>query len=150
MAEFHVSNADFVQTIHKSFLRQGLMRLFGAALDVVQPGHVSIILPFNEGLTQQHGFFHAGAITSIVDSACGYAALTLMPPGTEVLTIEYKVNFVTPASAAYVVAHGRVLKPGRTITVCQGEVVAVKDGMEKLCATMLATMISRQEAHVDG
>lgn len=146
MTEFHVSNADFVQTIRASFHRQGLMRLLGAALDVVQPGHVRITLPFNDVLTQQHGFFHAGAITSIVDSACEYAALTLMPPSSEVLTIEYKVNFVAPASGEFVVAHGRVLKSGRTVTVCQGEVVAVKDGMEKLCATMLATMISRQEA----
>jgi uncharacterized protein (TIGR00369 family) len=145
MTEFHVSNADFIQTIHTSFHKQGLMRLFGAALDVVKPGHVSITLPFNDGLTQQHGFYHAGAITSIVDSACGYAALTLMPAGFEVLTIEYKVNFLAPVDGELVVAHGRVVKPGRTITVCQGEVVAVKDGIEKLCATMLTTMISRQE-----
>ncbi len=145
MTTFRVSNADFIQTIHTSFHKQGLMRLLGAVLDVVEPGHVSITLPFNDDLTQQHGFFHAGAITSIVDSACGYAALTLMPADFEVLTIEYKVNFLAPASGETLVAHGRVVKSGRTITVCQGEVVAVKDGQEKLCATMLTTMISRQD-----
>ncbi len=146
MSEFRASNADFVQTVRTSFDKQGLMHLFGATLDVVQPGQVSITMPFNGGLTQQHGFFHAGAVTSIVDSACGYAALTLMPAGSEVLTIEYKVNFLAPASGEYLVARGRVLKPGRTVTVCLGEVVAVKDGNEKLCATMLATMINRQDA----
>ncbi|MDQ6659342.1 MAG: PaaI family thioesterase [Chloroflexota bacterium] len=146
MSEFRASNADFVQTVRTSFDKQGLMHLFGATLDVVQPGQVSITMPFNGGLTQQHGFFHAGAVTSIVDSACGYAALTLLPAGSEVLTIEYKVNFLAPASGEYLVARGRVLKPGRTVTVCLGEVVAVKDGNEKLCATMLATMINRQDA----
>lgn len=143
MSDFHTPNADFVQTVRDSFYKQGLMRLLGATLDVVEPGHVSIRMPFSESLTQQHGYFHAGTVTSIVDSACGYAALTLMPASAEVLTVEFKVNFMAPASGEIVIAHGRVLKPGRTITVCMGEVLAVKDGVEKLCATMLATMISR-------
>ena len=145
MAEFHTANADFAATVRKSFDRQGLMRLLGATLEDVQPGHVTITLPYKEGLTQQHSYFHAGAITSIVDSACGYAALTLMPSDTEVLTIEYKVNFMAPAKGEYAIAHGRVLKPGRTITVCQGDVIMVNEGVEKLCATMLTTMISQQE-----
>lgn len=143
MSDFHIPNANFVQTVRDSFRKQGLMRLLGATLDVVEPGYVSIRMPFSERLTQQHGYFHAGTVTSIVDSACGYAALTLMPPNTEVLTVEFKVNFMAPANGDFVIAHGRVLKPGRTITVCIGEVLAVKDGVEKLCATMLATMISR-------
>jgi uncharacterized protein (TIGR00369 family) len=145
MSEFRALNDDFAGSVHRSFERQGLMRLLGATLEDVQPGYVNILLPFKEGLTQQHSYFHAGAITSVVDSACGYAALTLMPPDTEVLTIEYKVNFVAPARGEFAIARGRVLKPGRTITVCQGEVIVVQDGVEKLCATMLATMISRQE-----
>jgi uncharacterized protein (TIGR00369 family) len=92
-------------------------------------------MPFTDGLTQRHGFFHAGALTSIVDSACDYAALTLMPAGFEVLTIEYKINFLAPASGTSTIVHGRVLKPGRTVMVCQGEVVTVNDRREKLCAT---------------
>ncbi len=143
MAEFQIANANFAQTVSESFYKQGLMQHLGAKLDSVEPGYVRIVMPYSENLTQQHSFFHAGAVTSIVDSACGYAALTLMPAGAEVLTIEFKVNFVAPANGEYVIAHGRVLKPGRTVTVCQGEVMAVKDGVEKLCATMLATMISR-------
>lgn len=143
MPEFRVSNPDFAKTVRESFAKQGLLRHLGATIDVVEPGHVSITMPFSDNLTQQHSFFHAGGITSIVDSACGYAALTLMPPNTEVLTVEFKVNFVSPAIGERVIAHGRVVKPGSTITVCQGEVVALKDGVEKLCALMQATMINR-------
>ena len=143
MNEFRVSNPDFIQTVKKSFSKQGLMRHLGAAMDVVEPGHVSITMPYSDDLTQQHDYYHAGSLTSIVDSACGYAALTLMPPNTEVLTIEFKVNFVSPAIGDHVVAHGRVVKPGSIITVCQGEVVAIQDGSERVCAIMQATMMSR-------
>jgi len=143
VAEFRVANPEYVQTVRDSFDKQGLMRYLGARLDTVEPGYVSIIMPFSEDITQQHGYFHAGGITSIVDSACGYAALTLMPPYTEVLTIEFKVNFLSPTLGERVVAHGRVIKPGSTVTVCQGEIIAVKDGVEKLCAIMQATMINR-------
>ncbi len=97
-------------------------------------------------LTQQHGFLHAGIVTTIVDSACGYAALSLMPPETGVLTIEYKVNLLAPASGARMIARGCVTKPGRTITVCSGDVFAVQaDGSEKLVATMLATAMTIRE-----
>ena len=143
MDEFRVSNPDFIQTVKKSFSKQGLMRHLGAIIDMIEPGHVSITMPFSDDLTQQHDYYHAGSLTSIVDSACGYAALTLMPPNTEVLTIEFKVNFVSPAIGDRVVAHGRVVKPGSTITVCQGEVVAIQDGGEKICALMQATMLCR-------
>lgn len=143
MPEFRVSNTNFVQTVRDSFYKQGLMRHLGARLDAVQPGYVSITMPFSQDITQQHGYFHAGGITSIVDSACGYAALTLMPPDTEVLTVEFKVNFLSPTLGERVIAHGRVVKPGSIVTVCQGEVVAVKDGIEKLCVIMQATMISK-------
>jgi uncharacterized protein (TIGR00369 family) len=142
LSEFHASNEDFVQAVRASFEGQGLMRHLEATLEVVELGHVSISMPFSDSLAQQHGYFHAGALTSIVDSACGYAASTLMPAGAEVLTIEFKVNFLSPASGDIAVAHGRVLKPGRTLTVCQGEVMVVRDGVEKLCALMQATMIS--------
>jgi len=95
-----------------------------------------------ESLTQQHGYIHAGIITTVVDSACGYAAYTLMPAESEVLTIEYKVNFMFPAKGGRFKGVGRVLKPGRTITVCSGDVIAFDNGKEKIVTTMLATMIS--------
>ena len=101
------------------------------------------MLPFREDLTQHDGYLHAGIVTTIADSACGYAAFTLMPAGANVLTVEYKVNFLAPAIGERMIARGRVLKPGRTITVCQGEVVAADGGREKMIATMSATMIVR-------
>jgi len=93
-------------------------------------------------LTQQHGYIHAGIVTTVVDSACGYAAYTLMPAESEVLTIEYKVNFLSPAKGNGFKGIGRVLRPGRNITVCSGDVIAFDKGKEKIVATMLATMIS--------
>jgi uncharacterized protein (TIGR00369 family) len=140
---FQVSNPDFEQSVRASFARQGLLIHLGAQLTGIAAGRVEIELPFSTDLTQQHGYFHAGAVTSIVDTACGYAALTLMPPGSEVLTIEYKVNFVSPARGDKLIATGRVVKPGSQVTVCQGEVLALGEGEHKLCATMLATMILR-------
>jgi uncharacterized protein (TIGR00369 family) len=103
---------------------------------------VQIEFPFHESLTQQHGYIHAGVITAVVDSACGYAAYTLMPADSEVLTIEYKVNFMSPAKGQTFRGVGKVLKPGRNITVCTGDVVAIDEGTEKVVASMLATMIS--------
>lgn len=132
------------QRVRASFARQIVMTTLGATLAEVAVGAVTITLPFRSDLTQQHGFLHAGIITTIVDSACGYAALTVMPLTAAVLTVEYKVNFLAPAAGTSFVAHGRVLKPGRTLVVCQGEVYAQTTGPEKLIATMLATMIARE------
>jgi uncharacterized protein (TIGR00369 family) len=117
------------------------METLGAALTRVAPGHVEIELPFQGSLTQQHGYVHAGVITVILDSACGYAALSLSPVDTEVLTVEYKVNFLAPAQGARFVAVGRVVRPGRTVSICAGEVLAVTAGVEVRVAMMLATMI---------
>ena len=128
-----------------SFAQQTLMTTIGARMTRVSPGEVVIELSYREDLTQQHGFVHAGVITAIVDSACGYAALSLMPPDSGVLTVEYKANFVSPAKGARFVATGRVVKAGRTLTICAGEVVAVDDGSETIVATMLATMMRLNE-----
>ena len=136
---FEIQNPDYEALIRESFAKQGLLRHLGAELAEVEPGLVTIRLPFSENLTQQHGFFHAGAITSIVDVACGYAAFSLMPPNSEVLSVEFKVNFLAPAIGDEVVARGRVIKPGKTITACQGDVFALTNGQEKLCSTMQAT-----------
>lgn len=143
MPSFTPSNPDFVHLVRASFAQQGLMQHLGATLAHVEAGDVLIQLPFSAALTQQHGLFHAGAVVSVVDSACGYAALTLMPPGSEVLSVEFKVNLLAPARGVRLLARGRVLRPGRTLTVCQGEAVIVTDGGETMCATMLATMIRR-------
>lgn len=114
----------------------------GARLVTVAPREVVIELPFRSDLTQQHGFVHAGIATTIVDTACGYAALTLMSADAAVLTVGYKVNFMAPAAGNSFRAPGRVIKPGKTITVCAGEVAAVKDGEARTVAVMQATMIA--------
>jgi len=137
--------------VRASFARQQIMQLIGATLTHVEPGAVEIRLPFRADLSQQHGFVHAGVITTIVDSACGYAALSVVPPQTGVLTIEYKVNFLTPAQGSYFVARGRVVRAGRTVVVCAGDVVAVQDGQETAIATMLATIMAvRERAGIEG
>lgn len=139
MPTFQPPDPDFERRVRASFSRQRVMATLGATLAHVAPGEVDIVLPYREDLTQQHGFHHAGVTTTIVDSACGYAALTLMPAGAAVLTVEFKVNLLAPGDGERFVARGRVLKPGRTITVSTGEVFAVKGGVERLVATMTAT-----------
>ena len=134
------------QRVAESYAKQKAMENIGATLVEIGPGTTTIELPFRADLTQQNGFIHAGIVTMIVDTACGYAAYSLMPPTAAVLTVEYKVNFVSPAIGEKFIARGRVLKPGRTLMVCQGEVYAVKGGQEKLVATMLATMIAREDS----
>ena len=121
-----------------------MMATLGATLERVAPGEVDIRLPFRPDLTQHHGFLHAGAMTTVVDSACGYAALTLMPAGAAVLTVEFKVNLMAPGKGESILARGRVLKAGRTLTTCVGDVFAISGGEEKHVLTMLATMITAQ------
>lgn len=138
-----VPNAeDFEHRVRTSFSQQQVMKLIGAELVTVVPGEVEIQIPFRPDLTQQHGFLHAGIITTIVDSACGYAAFTLMPAGAEVLTVEYKVNFIAPAKGEQFVARGKVMKPGRIISFCAGEVFAISEADPKLVATISATMMT--------
>lgn len=127
------------EKIKQSFDQQGLMKTLKAELVSVENGEVKISCTFSEALTQQHGFFHAGVATSIVDSACGYAALTMMPEDTEVLTVEFKVNFMKPAKTDKLIAVGKVLQSGKTLTVCEGYVY--DSSGEKLISKMTATMI---------
>lgn len=144
MTHFEAQNPNFEQIVRDSFARQGFMDFLGARLTTVSPGEVIIELPTAPHLSQQHGFVHAGATTAVVDSACGYAALTLLPPNSEVLTIEFKANFLSPAQGAKLIAIGRVLKPGRTVNVYQGEVFGVNEaGKQKQCAIMTATIMCR-------
>ena len=128
------------KSLRASFARQSFMTTLGARLLVLEPGRVVIGYERRDDLLQQHGFLHAGVATSAADSACGYCALTLAPTGSDVLTIEFKANFLRPASGRVFEATGRVIKPGRTIMVCEGQ-VGEKDGAERLIATLSATMI---------
>ncbi|MFO7310520.1 MAG: PaaI family thioesterase [Bacillota bacterium] len=140
-AAWQPKTPDYAQRVRESFAKQRIMALFGAELVRVEPGLVEIRLPFRPELTQQHGYLHAAAVTAIADSACGYAALTLMPAGAEVLSVEFKINLLAPAKGDAFLARGRVVRPGRTITVCAGDVVAYGADGETVVATMLATMI---------
>lgn len=131
----------FDPRIADSFGKQRFMATIGARLVRVEPGEVEIELPFREDLTQQHGFLHAAVTTGIVDSACGYAALTKMPVGAAVLSAEFKVNLLAPAKGQHFLARGRVLKAGRTLSVCTGDVFAWDEGVEKHVLTMVGTMV---------
>lgn len=143
MTSFKLRMPNFESKVRASFANQQIMSTLGASLEHVAPGVAEISLPFDTALTQQHGYLHAGIITTIVDNACGYAALSLMKADATVLTIEYKVNFLSPAVGTHFLARGEVIRAGRTITVCRGEVFAMsKERGRKVVATMQATMIA--------
>ena len=130
------------QDIKTSFSKQTIMSLIGAELTRVEPGVVEITLPYRADLAQQHGYLHAGIVTTIADSACGYAAYSLMPPDSEVLSVEFKVNLLRPAQGAKFVAIAEVIKSGKTLTVVRADVFGVDhDDQRQLVATMLGTMI---------
>ena len=118
------------------------MHTIGAELVRVEPGEVELVLPFRDDLTQQHGFLHAGIVTTLLDSACGYAALSLMDRDSAVLSVEYKVNLLAPAVGERVRAVGRVVRPGRTLLVCTGEVTALDGEGESVVTMMQATMMA--------
>jgi uncharacterized protein (TIGR00369 family) len=134
---------DLEQRVRQSFARQQFMQTLGAELTAVAEGSVEIAVPFNPRLTQQNEFVHAGVITTIMDSACGYAALSVAPAGHEVLSVEFKSNLMAPAVGDRFVARARVKRAGKTLTVCAADAFAIKDGREKLIATMLATIINQ-------
>lgn len=127
--------------IRASFERQGLMLHLGARLVHIAPGRVHIVLPSRPEVTQQHGYFHAGATSAIADSAGGYAAFTMFPEDTSVLTVEYKINLLAPAVGEHIEAVGTVLKSGRTLTVCQLQVFAIHGSQRSLVATGQQTLI---------
>ena len=139
------SNPTFVEEIRESFTKQTIMNLIGGELTRVEPGVIEITLPYRADLTQQHGYVHAGIITTIADSACGYAAYTLMPPGSDVLAVEFKVNLLRPAKDETFVARAEVIKSGRTLTVVRADVHAVgQDDRRELVAIMQGTMMRLQ------
>jgi len=138
---FTPADEDFEARVRDSFGRQKIMDLLGASITRVAPGEVEIELPFRDDLTQQHGFFHAGVTSTIADSAGGYAAFSLFPADASVLTTEFKINLLAPADGELLRAVGRVVKPGRTLTVCDVDVFAVKNGQAKPCAKLLQTLM---------
>lgn len=143
MAAKIVPAADFEERLRASFARQQAMATIGAELTHVAPGTIEIELPFAAKLTQQHGFLHAGIISTALDSACGYAAFSLMPEGSGVLTIEFKVNLLAPGRGERFLFRGSVTKPGRTILVADGQAYAFgADGEARLIATMTGTMMA--------
>ena len=143
MAATTAPATDYDERVRTSFAKQKAMTTIGAELTVVTPGTVEIELPFSDRLTQQHGFLHAGIISTALDSACGYAAFSLMPEHASVLTIEFKVNLLAPGKGERFLFRGSVTKPGRTIIVADGQAYAVTaDGEAKLIATMTGTMMT--------
>ena len=141
MPKFEPKDPEFEAKVRESFGKQTAMQSLGAVISRVKPGEVEIEMPYRADFTQQHGFVHGGIVTAIVDSACGYAALSLSAPETAVLTVEYKVNFLAPAKGDRLLARGEVVRPGSTVTVCKGDVFAYEGGDEKLVASMLTTMM---------
>jgi len=139
---FTAANPAFEQRVRDSFARQNAMKTIGATIRSVQPGMVSIGMPYSGELTQQHDFIHGGIIATLLDSACGYAAFSLMPEDAAVLTIEFKINLLSPAKGDWFEAIGRVKKPGRNITVSDGELYAYQGEDRKLVASMIGTMMS--------
>jgi uncharacterized protein (TIGR00369 family) len=145
------TNPHFEQAVRDSFASQHLMATIGARLTVVAAGEIEIRVPFRVDLTQQHGFLHAGVVASALDSACGYAALSLMPEGVGVLTVEFKTNLLAPARGEELIARGRVVRSGRTLSVCQADASMLSDGTETATATMIATIMTvRDRPHVIG
>ncbi|CAN5841543.1 PaaI family thioesterase [soil metagenome] len=142
---FDPPDPDFAERVRESFARQRAMETLGASLLRVAPGEVDVEMPYRVDFTQQHGFLHAGIVTTVLDSACGYAAFSLMPADAAVLSIEFKVNLLAPARGERLIARGRVTRAGRTVTVCTGDAFMVEEGRERHVATMLATMMTLRD-----
>lgn len=139
---FQTPDANYDQKVRDSFHAQQFMHFIGAVLEGLEPGQCRIRLPFKPELSQHDGFFHAGIITTLADNAAGFAAYTLMPADASVLTVEFKMNFLSPGDGDYLLARGSVIKAGRTLTVCRSQVWTNRDGEDRLCATALLTMMA--------
>ena len=144
MTQFQPKDPDYASRVRASFDLQQAMALIGAQLVVIEPGFVEIHLPHKPEITQQHGYIHGGVVGMIADSAAGYAANTLTPSDTSVLTVEYKLNLVAPADGQRLVARGEVIKPGRTLIITRAEVFAIRDERWTLCAIMQQTIMAMQ------
>lgn len=136
---FEPRDPDWKARCLASFEKQAICKTLGIELAAAEPGFCEMRLPFRADLTQQHGFFHAGMVSTLADNAGGFAAYTLMPPGAEVLAVEFKINLMSPAKGDVMIARARVVKPGRTLVITQVEVSMLVDGAEKDCALMQQT-----------
>ena len=141
MAVFEPKDPLFETRVRDSFLRQGVMKTLDVEIVGLRPGEIDLAMPYASAFTQQHGFLHAGIVATVLDSACGYAAFSLMPADASILTIEFKTNLLAPARGARFLFKGKVVKPGRT-TVCEGNAFAIDGGEEKLIATMTGTLMA--------
>jgi len=139
---FRPLDPDFENKTKESFSRQWFMDFIGAELTEVSPGYCEIQVPYKKELSQQHGYFHGGVIGTVADNAGGYAAYTLMPADASILTVEYKLNLLAPGDGERLISRARVIKPGRTLTICRPEVFVVKKGVQTLCATALMTLMA--------
>jgi uncharacterized protein (TIGR00369 family) len=142
MPRFEPKNPNFRKIATDTFERQRAMRTLGISLARMEPGEVDLAMGYSPDFTQQNGFVHAGVITAGLDNACGIAAFTLMPADSDILTVEFKTNLLAPAKGERFAFRAVVVKPGRTLTVCEGRAYAVHDGVETLIATMTATMMA--------
>ncbi len=135
-------SAGYKEKVIESFNRQGMMKTINASILAIRPGEIELEFPYQSNLTQQHGFIHAGIVSTVLDTACGYAAFSLMPENAAVLTIEFKVNLLSPAKGEQFRAVGKVKKHGNNITVTEGELFSHEEGGRKLVATMVGTIMS--------
>lgn len=142
MPDFEPRNPDFDARVRESFGRQKVMRTLGITISDLSPGRIVLEMAHNDALTQQHGFVHAGIVSTALDSACGYAAFSLMPADAAVLTVEFKINLLNPADGERFRFEAEVVKPGRTLTICEARAHALKGGAEKLVSTMTATLMA--------
>ncbi len=142
MPDFQPKDPDFAARVRSSFERQAIMGSLGTSILRLEAGEIELAMPFNAAFTQQHGFVHAGIIATLLDTACGYAAFSLMPADAAVLTVEFKTNLLAPAKGELFTVRGHVVKPGRTITVCEAQAFAHDGGTAKLVATMTATIMA--------
>lgn len=138
---FVPQDPDFAAKTRASFDRQAIMKTMGVEMTSVEAGRCELVMQFHPDFTQQHGYLHAGAVTTVADSAAGYAAFTLMPANSSVLSIEFKQNLLSPAAGEALIARGEVVRAGRTITVVEARAFMRKDGAEKLIGIMVATMM---------
>jgi uncharacterized protein (TIGR00369 family) len=138
---YQPKDPDFRNKVQESFDRQQFMKTINAHLHKTEAGFCEIHLPFDSKLTQQHGFFHAGVVSTIADNAAGYAAFTLMEKDSSILTVEFKLNLIAPADGNLLIGRSTVLKYGKTLTICRSDVFIVNDGIEKLCAAAQSTLI---------
>jgi uncharacterized protein (TIGR00369 family) len=143
---FEPMTPEFARMVSASFEKQGLMQALGIELGRIEPGLCELRADFRPELSQQHGYFHGALVGAALDSAGGYAGLSLMPLGSEVLTTEYKINFVAAAEGEALLARGRVIRPGRRLTVAQAEAFGLQGGEPRLCAVMLQSLIRIEEA----